>query len=375
MSVLQPHTGTIDSSVYLAANQGTMAWGLLPNAASRPALTVDSGTTVCLDTVSHEGILPDQGRDPVKFFAEAGIPERDVLHDAVELASSAALFDPVVQGPHVVTGPVAVRGALPGDVLEVEVVRLRRRTAYGVISNRHGRGALPGEYPVPAPGHPDGQPVPPVSLIAHVDDDGRGRLPVGDGRDIRFPLAPFLGIMGVAPATQAPVHSVPPGPHGGNLDIRLLGEGARLFLPVQVPDAMFYAGDPHFSQGDGEVALTAFEAPLRATLRLTLHSDTRARRLAAGLAGPYAETAGHCLVTGLDEDLDEAVRKATRAALTYLAERCGLPGAVALAYLSAAVDLRISQVVDGVKGVHVCLPKADLRPLLIDVPAAEDLFR
>ncbi|WP_326674247.1 acetamidase/formamidase family protein [Streptomyces sp. NBC_01257] len=375
MSVLQPHTGTIDGSVYLAADHGATTWGLLPNAAGRPALTVDSGTTVCLDTTSHEGILPDQGRDPVKFFAEAGIAERDVLHDAIELASSDALFDPGAQGPHIVTGPIAVRGALPGDVLEVEVVRLRRRTAYGVISNRHGRGALPGEYPAPAPGHPDGQPVPPVSLVAHVDDDGRGRLPVGDGRDIGFPLAPFLGIMGVAPATEEPVHSVPPGAHGGNLDIRLLGEGARLFLPVQVPEAMFYAGDPHFAQGDGEVALTAFEAPLRATLRLTLHSDSRARRLAAGLAGPYAETAGHYLVTGLDEDLDEAVRKATRSALTYLAERCGLPGSVALAYLSAAVDLRISQVVDGVKGVHVCLPKADLGPLLIDGPTAPGLLR
>lgn len=181
--------------------------------------------------------------------------------------------------------------------------------------------------------------------------------------------------MGVAPATDAPVHSVPPGAHGGNLDIRLLGEGARLFLPVQVAGALFYAGDPHFSQGDGEVALTAFEAPLRATLRLTLHSDAPARRLASGLAGPYAETADHYLVTGLDEDLDEAVRKATRSALTYLSERCSLPGAVALAYLSAAVDLRISQVVDQVKGVHVCLPKADLHPLLTGTASSTEQTR
>ncbi|MFF7364426.1 acetamidase/formamidase family protein [Streptomyces sp. NPDC008125] len=372
MSVLQPHDGTTEGSFYLAAELGTTAWGLLPNAASRPVLTVESGTVVCLDTTSHEGILPDQGRDPVKFFAEAGIHERDVLRDAVELAASAEPFDAETRGPHVVTGPVAVRGARPGDVLEVEVLRLRRRTDYGVISNRHGRGALPGEYPVPAPGHEDGLPVPAVSLVAHVAPDGRGRLPVGDGRDVRFPLAPFLGIMGVAPATDAPVHSVPPGAHGGNLDIRLLGEGARLFLPVQVAGALFYAGDPHFSQGDGEVALTAFEAPLRATLRLTLHSDASTRRLASRLAGPYAETADHYLVTGLDEDLDEAVRKATRSALAYLSERCSLPGAVALAYLSAAVDLRISQVVDRVKGVHVCLPKTDLHPLLTGAaPAAE----
>lgn len=364
MSVLQPYEGGTDGSVYLAADRKSTCWGLLPNAASRPVLTVAPGTALCLDTVSHEGILPDQGADPAAFFAAAGIPAGRVLRDAAELAATARPFDPARRGPHVVTGPVAVAGARPGDVLEVEVLRLRRRTAYGVISNRHGRGALPGEYPAPPPGHPEGAPVPTVSLVAHVDDDGLGRLPVGDGRAVRFPLAPFLGIMGVAAATERPVHSVPPGPHGGNLDIRLLTEGARLFLPVQVPDALFYAGDPHFSQGDGEVALTAFEAPLRATVRLVLHSDPATRRLAARLAGPYAETAGHHLVTGLDTDLDEAVRKATRAALGYLAERCALPAPVALAYLSAAVDVRISQVVDDVKGVHICLPKADLAPLL-----------
>ncbi|WP_079175879.1 acetamidase/formamidase family protein [Actinacidiphila rubida] len=364
MSVLQPYEGRTGGAVYLAAEPAATLWGLLPNAASRPVLTVDSGSVVCVDTLSHEGILPDQGGDPAAFFAAAGIGPGAVLRDAAELASLGGPSDARARGPHVVTGPIAVSGARPGDVLEVEVLKLRRRTGYGVISNRHGRGALPGEYPAAPPGHPDGVPVPTVSLVAHVDEDGRGRLPVGDGRDIRFPLAPFLGIMGVAPATDEPVHSVPPGAHGGNLDIRVLTAGTRLFLPVQVPEALFYAGDPHFSQGDGEVALTAFEAPLRATVRLTLHSDPAARRLAARLGGPYAETAGHLLVTGLDPDLDEAVRKATRAALAYLAERCALPPHVALAYLSAAVDLRISQVVDRVKGVHVMLPREDLAPLL-----------
>ncbi|MFC1437440.1 acetamidase/formamidase family protein [Streptacidiphilus sp. N1-10] len=366
MSVLQPGTGPVSGSHYLDATEKNTSWGLLPNAATRPLLTVASGSSVCLDTLSHEGILPDQGRDPAAFFGRAGIPADQLLRDAVDLAASDLVLDPSLHGPHVVTGPVAVAGARPGDVLEVEVLRLDRRTDYGVISNRHGRGALAGEYPAAPPGHPVGEPVPPVSLVARAEG-GTGLLPVGDGRQLRFPLAPFLGIMGVAPATDRPVHSVPPGAHGGNLDIRMLGTGARLFLPVQVPEALFYAGDPHFSQGDGEVALTAFEAPLRATLRLTLHSDPAARRLAARLAGPYAETAEHLLVTGLDEDLDEAVRKATRAALAYLDERCGIPAAVALAYLSAAVDLRISQVVDRVKGVHVTLPRADLTPLLLTV--------
>ncbi|MFE9247372.1 acetamidase/formamidase family protein [Streptomyces sp. NPDC007088] len=368
MLTLQRGQGPVDGDHYLGADPAAVHWGLLPNADSEPSLTVDSGASVTLDTISHEGILGDQGRDPAAFFGAAGIPRRDLLRDTVELAAGPHPHDPVVHGPHVVTGPVAVRGARPGDVLEVEVLRLRRRTGYGVVSSRHARGALPGEYPLAPPGHPEGVPVPPVSLLATVGEDGRGRLPVGDGRELAFPLRPFLGIMGVAPDACEPVHSVPPGRHGGNLDVRLLGEGARLRLPVQVPLALFYAGDPHFAQGDGEVALTAFEAPLRATVRLTLHQGAADRALAAALRAPFAETADEHLLLGLDEDLNEAVKYAVRDALTFLDHRCGIPGPVALAYLSAAADFHVSQVVDLVKGVHCRLSKADLAPLLLRRP-------
>ncbi|MFG3341790.1 acetamidase/formamidase family protein [Glycomyces sp. NPDC048151] len=344
MTLLQPLGANDRADNYLPSRPDTVSWGLLPNAASAPVLRVASGDAVVVDTVSHEGLLEDQGGDPAAFFAAHGIGA--VLEDAAAIARDCERKPDA--GPHVVTGPIGVAGAEPGDVLEVEVLRLERRAPYGVVSNRHGRGALAGEYPL---GEEN------VSIVATVDDQERGVIPVGDGRSLRFGLAPFLGIMGTAPATDAPVHSVPPGAHGGNLDIRLLGAGSKLYLPVAVPGASFYTGDPHFSQGDGEVALTAFEAPLRATLRLTVHSDPAARRLAAALGGPFAETAEHWITTGLDEDLDEAVRKATRSALAFLRERHGLPGPVALAYLSAAVDLRISQVVDLVKGVHCTLPK------------------
>ncbi|MGW1626967.1 acetamidase/formamidase family protein [Streptomyces sasae] len=353
MNLLQPGLGLLDGDHYLAADPTRVHWGLLPNATAKPALTVRSGETVTFDTISHEGILEDQGRDPAAFFGAAGIAANGLLHDAVELAASAREHLPLTHGPHVVTGPVALIGARPGDVLEVEVLTLLRRAPYGVISNRHGKGALPGEYP----------PTPldePVSLVATVGEDGRGRLPVGDGRQLAFPLRPFLGIMGVAPATESPVHSVPPGPHGGNIDVRHLGTGARLFLPVQVPEALFYVGDPHFSQGDGEVALTAFEAPLRATLRLTVHTDPATRSLAARLRAPFAETPTEHIVLGLDRDLDEALRNAVRDALTLLTDRFGIPGPVGLAYLSAAADFHVSQVVDIVKGVHGRISKADL---------------
>lgn len=325
-------------------------------------VTVESGQTVCIDTISHEGLLADQGGDPRAFFGAAGIPAAAILDDVVALAASGRRHQPEVAGPHVVTGPVAVAGARPGDVLEVAVVDLVRRAPYGVISSRHGLGALPGEMPVAPPGLPPGEPVPPVCIVARVED-GAGVLPVGDGRVIRFPLQPFLGIMGVAPATSEPVQSVPPGRHGGNLDVNLLGAGARLYLPVQVPGALFYVGDPHYAQGDGEVALTAFEAPLRATVRLSLHTDDGIRALARTLTAPWAQTADLHVVTGLDPDLAEAMRAATRNAVAFLRERFALPPAVALAYLSAAADFEVSQVVDQVVGVHCGIRRADLASL------------
>ena len=341
----------------VVATPETISWGWLPNGSSFPILTVSSGQAVCFDTISHEGILEDQGRDPVAFFQELGIARRAVLADAVALAASGLSHD-VDAGPHVVLGPVAVLGAEPGDVLEVETLRLERRAAYGIISNRHGRGALPGEYPQPLG---PGEAPPPVCVLATVEG-ALGILRWGNGRQVRFPLNPFLGLMGVAPATERRVHSVPPGPHGGNLDVNLIGEGSRLYLPVRVPGAMFYVSDPHFAQGDGEVALTAFEAPLRAWVRLTVHRGSAARRLGRLLDRPFAETADAWVVIGLDADLNEAMRAATRQAIAFLGEQVGMPPPVALAYLSAAADFEVSQVVDWVKGVHCIIRKHDFGP-------------
>lgn len=345
----------LPSSHYVGSLPDEVLWGLLPNAATAPLLSIGSGETVCFDTVSHEGVLEDQGRDPVAFFGSYGIPRSLVLDDAIAIAASGRQHDPAAVGPHVVTGPVAVRGARPGDVLEVQVLALERRAPYGIISNRHGKGALPGELP---PAGATG----PVCVLATVEDD-QGVIAVGDGRSVRFALNPFLGIMGVAAATDQPVHSVPPGRHGGNLDVSLFGLGSHLFLPVQVDEALFYVGDPHFAQGDGEVALTAFEAPLRATLRLTLHADPAIRRLAGALSAPWGQTDEVYVATGLDADLGRAMKDATRNALVLLGQRFGLPEHIAYAYLSAAGDFAVSQVVDGVQGVHCSMRRADLDPL------------
>ncbi|MCK0117335.1 acetamidase/formamidase family protein [Isoptericola sp. S6320L] len=352
--ILQPGHGERPGDHYLPATPRTVTWGRLPCAADAPVLTILPGESVCLDTVSHEGLLEDQGKDPRAYFAAHGVPPEAVLDDAVTIATELAR-DPDRDGPHLVTGPVHVTGARPGDLLRITVERLAPRVPYGVVSNRHGKGALAGELPRGAGN---------VSVFCPVAArDGRlvGTLPVTEGgpRDVEFPLAPFLGIMGVAvPGDERP-HSVPPGPHGGNIDINLLVEGAELYLPVQVDGALVYVGDPHFAQGDGEVALTALEASLRATLRFDVVPRAEALAEFGEVTGPLARAGGYLVPTGLDEDLDEAMRRAVRAAVALLRARWGLDEHLAYAYLSAATDFDISQVVDVVCGVHARIRESD----------------
>lgn len=359
IETLQTDTGPVYGDHYLPSTGRNVLWGRLPCAADSAVLTVDSGDTVTFDTLSHEGILEDQGRDPLAYFGSKGVDGEHVLRDAISLAASDSTRDPAHDGPHVVTGPVAVRGAKPGDVLKMTVIDTAIRVPYGVISNRHGRGALPGEYP-----RSEGN----VSVFSSVDLDGDsglvGTLPLFEGapeRSVRFPLNPFLGIMGVAVAGDARPHSVPPGAHGGNIDINLLTAGSSLYLPVQVPEALAYVGDPHFAQGDGEVALTALEASLRVTVRLELVSPADAMREFGELAGPLAETNEFLVPTGMSEDLDEAVQNCVRAAIGLLQARYGMDHEHAYAYLSAATDFNISQVVDLVKGVHARIRVEDFR--------------
>ncbi|WP_370291070.1 acetamidase/formamidase family protein [Nocardioides sp.] len=351
--VLQPNSGPIRSSSYLPVEPDTVLWGRLPCAGDAPVLSVDPGAEVTFDTVSHEGILEDQGRDPLAFFARHGVDGDGVLADAITLAASAIERDAELDGPHVVSRPVRVEGARRGDLLAVHVVEALPRVPYGVISNRHGRGALPGEYPL------DGRTV---SVFTRLDETGsRALLPLVDDAPptVSFPIAPFLGIMGVATAEPERPHSVPPGAFGGNIDINLLTVGSTLYLPVQVDGALAYVGDPHFAQGDGEVALTALEASLRATVRFEVIAHEDALAHFGELAGPLVETAEHLVPTGLDPDLDVAVANCVRNAIALLGARYGMAPHLAYAYLSAATDIDISQVVDRVKGAHARIRKAD----------------
>lgn len=345
-SVLQPGAGLTSRAAYLPADPTNVLWGRLPARDDKPVTRVGVGDSLVIDTISHEGLLEDQGSDPTAYFGRFGVDPSHVLADAVELAATRRR-DAATEGPHVITGPIAIDGTRPGDLLSVRVDNLEMRAPYGVISTRHGRGVLTGH---PLLDDSYGQ----FCSVSGSAGSERGSLPVRPGEDERvsFPLAPFLGIMGVATDTADNQHSTPPGLHGGNIDLRRLTVGATLFLPVQVPDALFYVGDPHFAQGNGEVALTAFEAPLRATLTFDVIPAEDVSGQLDNVTGPFAAGHGLIMPTGLAPALDDALRLSVANAVELLVGLFGMDERSAYLYLSAAADFQVSQAVDLVRGVH-----------------------
>lgn len=366
--------GSYNSDYFLETNVDTVTWGRLPNKDSEPVLTVESGATVTIDTLSHEGILEDQGKDPVEYFTSKGISEDMILDDAVEIASSDLPHNFDEDGPHVITGPIYVKDAKPGDVLKVEVLSLTPRVPYGVISNRHYKGCLVDEFPENEGRLEDASADNPeaynnVSIFApikKIGDEYYGYLDDGNDSELTFKINPFLGTMGVAANSSEKASTVPPTKLGGNLDINELGVGSTLYLPVDVDGALFYTGDPHFAQGDGEVALTALEGSLRATVRLTvIKNDTDAiPGDNAGFDMAFGETEKYWIPIGLNEDLDEAMKMSVRESIDFLSEEFGLDRALSYAYLSAGTDYEVSQVVDKTKGIHALIEKSDFAPYI-----------
>ena len=230
-----------------------------------------------------------------------------------------------------VTGPVFVKGARPGDVLEVEILSLRPRD-WGWTAIIPGFGLLADEFPEP------------WLQISAIDD---GRVAFLD--DVELPFEPFPGTIGVAPAEPGEHSIVPPSRWGGNLDIKHLRVGTRLLLPVGVEGALFSVGDTHAAMGDGEVCGTAVEAPMDIAVRLDVRRDVTLPAPQYVVApGELARTeaGGYHVCTGVAPDLMEATRDATRAAIAHIVERRGGTVQEAYALVSVACDLRIHEVVD-----------------------------
>ena len=329
--------------------------------------------------------MEDQGRDPEAWFGEHGVAKSEVLDDVREIAAeydrTSRDFDK--DGPHVVTGPIFVEGAEPGDVLKIETLETTLRVPYGVVSSRHGKGAL---RKLPDASAPEGmslsEVMPPIDTDDNVSvftraEDGKGVMSSGS-LDLTFPLRPFMGMMGVANTsgddlTADSRNSIPPTLGGGNIDIRHLGEGSAFYLPVIAEGALFYTGDPHHGMGDGEVALTAMEGSLRTTFRLTVCKKGDASTPSVAFNYPFGETEDAWIPIGLSDpdgkvdgegrDLNIAMRRAVVNALDFLETDLGIERHVAYAYLSAASDFALSQVVDITTGVHGLIYKDGLPSL------------
>ena len=317
----------------LRSTPETVSWGWI--AADRaPVARVKSGQVMRIDTVTHQGLNTSQ--DPVAFFGAAGIPPGKVLADARDIYGSVKRDEGA--GPHLLTGPVYVEGARPGDMLEVRVLKVAIRVPYGVNATGPGRGAVPDLLAQPA------QKVIKLDLKRRVALFAKG---------VEVPLAPFMGIVAVAPPPPSKrVSTKPPGAFGGNLDFRHLVAGATLYLPVFNEGALLYTGDGHACQGDGEVDGTAIEISLTPTLQLIVHKGA-----GKGMQWPRAEDASNYYAMGMGPSIDDALRNAIRDAVEFLKGRAGLSAADAYALCSLAVDFRIGEAVNDVLMVYGVIPK------------------
>ena len=308
----------------------------------QPVLTIKSGQTVEIDTVSHGGL---QG-DPVRFFARAGIKANDVLPDAVAISMMARPAPPPGTPPalaaggggHVLTGPIFIDGAEPGDLLEVRILKVTPRVRYGV--NNAGNGGA-------APGMMHDHPPPPGGKVIRYDVASNT---VNFAPGIHFPMRPFMGIMAVAP-TQT-ISSRSPGIYGGNMDFEKLQAGATLYLPVLVRGALFVTGDSHAGQGDGEVSGNAIEASMAPTLQFIVHKGA-----GQDLTMPYAEDARNFYILGMNPSLNLALDFAVRETVDFLGRNYGLSKPDAYSLCSTGIDFGIAEAVDQNLVVYATIPK------------------
>lgn len=329
----------------LRATPATAHWGYF-DASLAPVLTVRSGDLIQAETVSpHAGDDPDLMFDPGIEALYRGIPEHDRY-----------------PGPHILTGPIYVEGARPGDMLEVRYLNMTPRCRYGSNLAAHwghlyqelgskervtiyqinpgGRTAealyaydFPGKYTVPG------------TITRCPECIRQSALP-----GIRIPVRPHLGVAAVAPDQPGRISTVPPGKHGGNIDNWRIGAGATMYYPVQVDGALFSVGDPHISQGDGEISGTAIESSLDVLFQIVVRRDFR-------FPSPLLETSDSWIVHGFNEDLNVAMREAALDMLTLLTEHRHLSKDDAYSLMSVAADFAVTQVVDQRQGIHVRIPR------------------
>lgn len=307
----------------LPATPQTVVYGYYWSEA-KPALRIKSGDIIDVETMLTS--TPQR-------LEQAGVPPADVQQSLRDIVSQVTDRGP---GGHILTGPVYVEGAEPGDVLEVKVLSIGLPIAYGYNACQGFMRELCER---------------PTTTIIPMD---RQKM-TADFLGITIPLAPFFGSMGVAPPpARGRVSSAPPDIHAGNLDNKELVAGTTLYIPIHVPGALFEVGDGHAAQGDGEVDITAIETSLTGRLQLTVRKDMK-------LEWPLGETRTHWITMGMDKDLTVATRICVQNTVRFLMERVRLTQTEAYQLTSLAVDLRMTQLVDGNVGVHAMIDKKLLK--------------
>jgi acetamidase/formamidase len=308
----------------LPSRPETIHWGFFDGGLA-PVLTIDSGDRVVVESVSGN---PEWMPPPSSGF-EVLAELRDI-HQRVKRGT----------GNHILTGPIFVRGAAVGDVLEVRILDIELRQNWGYNLFRAYGGTLPEDFP--------------YYRIIHVALDRNSNmaiLPSG----LKVPMRPFFGQLAVVPPKSfGRQNSKEPREFGGNIDCKELTAGSTIYLPVWNEGALFSTGDGHAAQGDGEVNGTAIETALKGTFELRVRKDL-------GWRLPRAETATHLITFGLDPDLDQAARQALREMIDWITALTGVSKDEAYSLSSFAVDLHVTQTVNNVKGVHAMLDRSIVR--------------
>lgn len=345
------------ADLHVPSRPETITWGAFP-IDKAPVATVKSGQRVRIDTLSHAGSTQDE--PPAEFFAKYGVKPDEILKDVLDFwAARPRLRQPGGGGGHVLTGPIDVEGAEPGDMLEVQIIDLQTRAPYGMNSTGPTGGVFRDNYPGAKEGDaPLDIPEGTRHLIRTGMVNGSHVAMLTD--TVHVPMNPFMGIMAVAPknpvmgdvGVRAPglQGSGPPGEYGGNMDFRALTVGTSLFLPVFHSGARFYTGDPHGTQGDGEVSGNALEQSLTGVFRFVVHKGKT-------ITTPRAENATHYIVMGIDVDLDRSMKLAVAEAVKFLVEEKKMTPAKALSLCSIAVDFHVAEAVDGRQVVAGKIPK------------------
>ena len=297
------------------------------DATLKPVLTIDSGDVVRLHTASGNP----------RYYEGLGVPKDKIPADLYRVFQG---VEDALRWDHTLNGPIYVKDAAPGDTIEIRIRSVDVWLPLAGQSFTLNRGLLPEDFPYRRD----------RALFLDLQKKTVDYLP-----GVVLPLKPFWGVMGVAPPpAMGRVLSGPPNVFGGNMDNKDLGAGSTLYLPVHVPGALLSIGDGHAAQGHGEVCLSAIEASLQGEVQVILHKGKR-------ITWPRGETPTHYMTMGLHTDLDEATKMATREMITWMTEMKGLSREDAYMLASLAMDLIVTQVVDGTKGIHALMPKSIFR--------------